>query len=112
MPFFMQTNRVKILSSFGHIFLPELREVDKGNGVIETIIEQVDQSKELPPFELFDLKNQLSAGVDLKKVNGKILAADTYPIDGIMSEQDSNNKQEQTNEQEQTNKQEQTNQGE
>lgn len=104
MPFFMQTNRVKILSSFGHIFLPELREVDKGNGVIETIIEQVDQSKELPPFELFDLKNQLEAGVDLKRVNGKILAADTYPIDGIMSEQEPNNNQEQTNNQEQPNK--------
>lgn len=106
MPFFMQTNKIKIQSSFGHIYLPELREVDKGNGVVETIIEQVDQSKELPPFEQFDLRNQIEAGVNLQKVNGKILVADTYPIDGIMSEQEQPNKQEQPNEQEQPNKQE------
>ena len=105
MPFFMQTNRVNIRSSFGHIYLPELREVDKGNGVIETIIEQVDQSKELPDFEQFDLKNQIAAGVDLKKVNGKILAAETYPVDGIMSEQEPTKQQEPI-------KQQQTNKGE
>lgn len=112
MPF--RTNYFRMERNGGRVFLPELVTRDVGDGRIEIHIESVDQCKELPSFEVFDLKNQLNAGVKLEKVNYKMFTADSVPVNELVLEpakspnqEQTNNKQEQTN-----NKQEQTNNGE
>lgn len=102
MPFYTQRFRLPVQR--GHIFLNEIVERDAGNGRKELVIESVDQSKELPDFDKFDLKNQLESGVKLEQVNYKMFPASSYPVDDLLSSE----KGEQTNNLQQTN----TNKGE
>lgn len=59
------------------VFEVEDRTLESG----EVVHESVDQSKKvLPEPELFDLKNQLKAGINLEEVSSKVLG--TKSIDG------------------------------
>lgn len=53
------------------------------NGVV--VQEMVDQSeKVLPKPELFDLENQLKAGVNLEEVNSKVFSAKSVNADEVI----------------------------
>lgn len=72
------------------VFLPELTEKikhTKNGDVRELSVSRVDQSKDLPDFELFDLKNQLKAGVPLKQVQTKMFGSSEvhFPSDFLES---------------------------
>lgn len=109
MPFYTQRFRLPVQR--GHVFLNEIVERDKGNGEKELAIESVDQSKDLPDFDKFDLKNQLEGGVKLENVNYKMFPASSIPVDYLLNSKKGEqiNKQEQTNKQEQINNSQQTN---
>lgn len=54
-------------------FVPVVEVEDKTLKNGDIVSESVDQCKKLPDSELFDLENQLEAGVDLDEVNSKVL---------------------------------------
>lgn len=59
------------LSGGCRVFLPELvtkTKHTKHGDLTEIAVERVDQSKQLPSMEEFELKNQLAAGVPLEQV--------------------------------------------
>lgn len=60
---------------------PELVELPTG----EFIVEMVNQSEKLMPDpELFDLKNQLQAGVNLEEVNSKVMSASSVDANSVV----------------------------
>lgn len=60
---------------------PELVELPSG----EFVTQMVNQSeKVMPDAELFDLKNQLQAGVNLQEVNSKVLTASSVDADSVV----------------------------
>lgn len=61
----------------------EREEVTLPTGEVET--QFTDQSdKLLPDPELFDLKNQLNAGIEPEEVNSKVMSAKTIDADTVV----------------------------
>lgn len=61
----------------------ETEEHELPSGEIQTTM--INQSeKTMPEPELFDLKNQLEAGIDLEEVNSKVLSSKTINADKII----------------------------
>ena len=51
----------------------------------EVVMVNVDQSKiKLPDAELFDLKNQLEAGVDMEEVNSKVMSTNRVDAETVV----------------------------
>lgn len=51
----------------------------------EIVMESKDQGeKKMPDPELFDLKNQLEAGVELEEVNSKVLRSPRIDADAVV----------------------------
>lgn len=61
----------------------EPEQVTLESGEIVTQIKDLGQEK-LPDPEMFDLKNQLDAGVDLEEVNSKVLKSSKVSADTIV----------------------------
>lgn len=64
--------KVRFNRSFGSV-PREVYVEDPVNGVIQTVIE--DCNKKLPDSELFEIQNQIKAGVTLDEVNTKVLGS-------------------------------------
>ena len=79
MPF---RERQKLHLSFpGVVVSPELVELPTG----EFVTEMVNQSEKLMPDpELFDLKNQLEAGIQPEEVNSKVMSASSVDANSVV----------------------------
>ena len=79
MPFRM---RQKYVPAFGEgVF--EAEETELPSGEITTKMNNLSE-KALPEPELFDLKNQLEAGIDLEEVNSKIMSSKSVNAEKVI----------------------------
>lgn len=67
----------------GYASVVEATEVIKKNGNIEYQLEDKAETT-LPEAELFDLNNQLAAGVSLEEVNSKVMSAKSVNADNVV----------------------------
>ena len=72
----------KYKPSFGNACF-EAEEHELTSGEIQTIMENQCE-KTMPEPELFDLKNQLEAGIDLEEVNSKILSSKSVNAEKVI----------------------------
>lgn len=74
--------RQKYQPAFGNAcFEPDKQELPSGE--IRTIM--VNQSEQtMPEPELFDLKNQLEAGIDIEEVNSKVLPSKSINAEKVI----------------------------
>ena len=61
----------------------ETEEHELPSGEIQTIMENQSE-KTMPEPELFDLKNQLEAGIDLEEVNSKVMPNKTVNAEKVI----------------------------
>ena len=61
----------------------EAEEHELPSGEIQTILENQSE-KTMPEPELFDLKNQLEAGIDLEEVNSKIMSSKSVNAEKVI----------------------------
>jgi hypothetical protein len=67
----------------GYASVVESTEVIKKNGNIEYQLEDKAEVS-LPEAELFDLTNQLEAGVSLEEVNSKVMSTQSVNADNVV----------------------------
>lgn len=72
----------KYTPSFGRECF-EAEEQELPSGDIQTIMKNQSE-KTMPEPELFDLKNQLEAGIDLEEVNSKVMSNKTVDAGKII----------------------------
>ena len=69
------------LAGYAHVFEPT--EVIQKNGNIEYTLEDKADVR-LPEAELFDLTNQLDAGISLEEVNSKVIGTKSVNADTVV----------------------------
>lgn len=79
----MPFRKIQNLHLAGYAAVYEPKEVQDKNGNIKYELEN-KADVVLPDAELFDITNQLEAGIDLEEVNSKVLANSTVNADNVV----------------------------
>lgn len=79
----MPFRRIQPLHLAGYVPVVEPTEVIQKNGYIEHQLEDKAEVT-LPEAELFDLTNQLEAGISLEEVNSKVMATQSVDADNVV----------------------------
>ena len=87
--------RQKCNMAFG-ISVYEPEEIELPSGEIQTVMVDMTE-KTMPDPELFDLKNQLEAGIDIEEVNSNVLKAKSIDANKVIRKYTKKVKNEESN---------------
>lgn len=79
----MPFRRIQPLRLAGYASVYEPTEVIQKNGNIEYTLEDKAEVS-LPEAELFDINNQLAAGIPLEEVNSKVMSVKSVNADNVV----------------------------